>query len=494
MPIGLLTKVSGEPIDIRDTVTLNTQALDNRIHFRVSAHQDRERIPERVVHAKGYGAYGYFEVTHDVSRYTKANVFNGLGKRTPLVVRFSTARQNQGGSDVTRDVRAIAIKMYTKEGNLDLITFHIPIFIYRDPLDFSRQNRAFRKNPRTRVIDRTMRWDFLNMRPEAIHSFLWTMADLSIPDGFRKVNYFPLHTYEIYNKHGERFFVKFNFRTEIGLFNLTNAQAMAIGAEDPDYFSRDLYNAIAAKNYPAWTLDMDILTKEQITKVNYDPFDMTRLWKRGTYRTVQIGRLVLNKRIDNHFKDTEQAAFSPDNLVPGITGPHDVVFKGRKLFYPDTQNYRLGVNFDNINVNTPLYDKTYNRDGRAPVVSNMRDAPSYHRNSFNGPAPFVDEARPKDLPIILHTTAVDFQPAAEFYNEIVESDAHRQRIAENTAESLLDVTSDVANNSLRLLTLIDVDLGKRVMLALEAMKKVSPEIQEAQLTQCFADHKRNHDH
>ncbi|XP_075991159.1 catalase-like [Anticarsia gemmatalis] len=401
IPVGVLTKVSGEPLDLRDTVTLNTNIFDNKNYFRVMSHFNRERPPERVVQAKGIGAFGYFEVTHDVSSYTKADVFNGIGKRTPVMTRFS--------------------------------------------------------------------------------------VDLGTPDGYRKTNYYPLHTYEIYNKYGEIFFVKFSFRTEIGVYNLSNAQAAAIRAEDRDYYSRDLYNAIAAKEYPSWRLEMDIISKDDITRVDYDPFDMTRLWKKGTYKTVPIGRLVLNRHVDNHFKGTELAVFSPDNLVPGISGPHDSVFRSRKLAYTDAQNYRLGVNFENIFVNSPLYSKTYTRDGVPPVLDNMRDAPNYLTNSFNGPVPYVDEARPKYLPMILQSNAVDLQPSAEFYNEIVESDAHRQRIADTFAASLLTVRGDVLKKALQLITLVNVDLGHRVILALKKLRQESAQTKREQLTKCFAD-------
>ncbi|XP_075975585.1 catalase-like [Anticarsia gemmatalis] len=492
VPIGVLTKVTGEPLDIRDTVTLNTELFDNRNHFRLTSHLDRERLPERVVHSKGGGAFGYFEVTHDVSEYTKADVFNGIGNRTPVMARFSTNREKLGGNDVTRDIRAIALKMYTREGILDFITFHIPLFFYKDPINFSLNGRAFRRNPRTGLFDTTTSWDFTSLRPERMHSNLWSMSDLGIPDGYRKTDYFPLHVYEIYNKHGERFFVKFNFRAELGLHNLTNAQAMVIRAEDPDYFNRDLYNAIAEKKYPCWKVEMDIITKDKITKLDFDPFDMTRLWKRGSYITVPIGRLVMNRRVDNHFKEVEQAAFSPDNLVPGITGPHDPVFRSRKLFYPDTQNYRLGVNHDNIPVNSPLYVKTYSRDGVPPVLDNMRDAPNYHPNSFNGPMPFVDEARPKDLPVIFHSNAIDLQPMAEFYNEILESDAHRQRLADNIANSLRTAAPHVVKNTLFIMTYVDTDLGKRVRTSLKKLEKVSQQKRRREITQCFEEQDHHH--
>ncbi|CAB3254523.1 unnamed protein product [Arctia plantaginis] len=486
-PVGVLTKITGRPLDIRDTVTLNTDIFTNINFFRLNSHQDRERIPERLVHAKGVGGFGYFEVTNDVSKYTKADVFNGIGKRTPLVVRFSTARQNRGGSDIDRDAKALVVKMYTEEGNLDFITFNIPVFVYRDPIDFRSFIRAFRRNPRTQVFDNTMQWDFLTLKPESLHANLWLMSDLGLPDGFRKANYFPFHTYEIYNKEGKRYFVKFNFRTEIGLFNLTNTQGSVLRSEDPDYYNRDLYNAIANKNYPAWRLEMDILTKEDLTRVDFDPFDMIRLWKRGSYHTVTIGRLVLNKNVDNHFKDTEKTGFNPDNLVPGIAGPHDAMFRARKLFYLDAQNYRLGANAANTPINAPLYKKTYSRDGVAPVLDNMKDAPNYYPNSFNGPVPYVDESRPKDLPIILQTTAIDLQPLAEFYNEILESDSHRQRVAENVANTMLNIPHDLEKRALLLLTQVDMDLGSRVSAALEALKMVSQTERLDQITQCFAN-------
>ncbi|KAJ8723475.1 hypothetical protein PYW08_003387 [Mythimna loreyi] len=341
------------------------------------------------------------------------------------------------------------------------------------------------------MFDNIALWDFINHRPEPLHTFLWLFSDYGLPDGYRKINYFPVHVYELYNKKGEKFFAKFTFRTEQGLYNLTNAQASAIGIEDPNYFNRDLYNSIAAGNYPFWKLELDILTKHELDKLDYDPFDVTRVWKRRTYHTVTVGRLVMNKLVDNNFKDNEQSAFSPENLVSGILGPSDVVFKARKLFYPDTQTYRLGVNNANIIVNAPLYDTTYSRDGMPPVLDNMKDVPNYYPNSFNGPIPYVDESRPTERLEILHRNAVDLQPLAEFYNEIVESDAHRQRIIENFATSLVPVPLDVEKKALRLLTLVDIDLGRRVRVALAAARNVVPEKRLNELAQCIANVNQN---
>lgn len=483
------TTLSGDPIDIRDTITLNSDVFNNKHHFHQTSHVIRERIPERIVHAKGIGAFGYFIVTNDVSKYTKADLFNGVGKRTPVFGRFSTANQNLGGSDLLREMKGISMKFYTRQGNLDLICLHVPV-LYKEPFEFLGFIRAVRRNPRTRLFDNTQLWDFLNLKPDFIHVILWLFSDVGIPDGYRKMDNFPFHTYEMYNEQGEQYFVKFNFRTEIGLYNLTNAQAQAIGVEDPDYYMRDLYNAIEAKDYPSWRLDMDILTKEDLTKVDFDPFDMTRLWKRGTYQTVTVGRLVFNKRVDNAFQTDELSAFNPDNLVPGIVGPADFIFKARKVFYPDTQNYRLGVNHMNAFINAPLYDKTYNRDGKPPVQDNMADAPNYFPNSFNGPMPYVDESRPTEKLMVYHRSATDLQPMAEFYNEIIESDAHRQRIADNVAITLERVPPDVEKNALRILTLIDIDLGRRVRSALQQVRaraKIPPKERYNRRAQCLAN-------
>ncbi|KAJ8723482.1 hypothetical protein PYW08_003394 [Mythimna loreyi] len=468
-PIGVWTKLTGDPIDIRDIVSLNTDIFNNKHHFLLMSHFDRERIPERVVHAKGIGAFGYYEVTNDVSKYISADVFNGIGKRTPIVGRFSTASQNLGGTDLRREFKGVSLKFYTRQGNLDLICLNIPILM-KDPIDFLSFAHASRRNPQTSIFDNTMRWDFTTLRPQFLQIFLWLNSDLGIPDGYRKMNTFPVHTYEVYNKHGETFYVKFNFRTEIGLFNLTSAQALAIGADDPDYYNRDLYNAIAAGDYPAWRLEMDILTKDDLTRIDYDPFDLTRQWKRGTYRTVTAGRLVFNRHVDNNFKDAEQTAFNPDNLVPGIVGPPDAVFKARRIFYLDTQNYRLGVNHVNSRINAPLYDRNYNRDGMPPVRNNMKDAPNYYPNSFNGPMPYVDEARPTERLFIMENAAVDLQPMSEFYNTVVDTDAHRQRMADNLAASLEGVSQDIEKKALKLLTLVDIDLGTRVTQALKVAK------------------------
>ncbi|KAL0830391.1 hypothetical protein ABMA28_002572 [Loxostege sticticalis] len=470
-PIGVLTTIAGAPVDIRQTVTLNTDIFSNMYHLDTTSHTDSERIPERVVHAKGNGAYGYFEVTHDVSKYTSADVFNGIGKKTPFFGRFSTAIQNKGGNELAREIKGLAIKLYTKEGNLDLLNLHLPVYFYRDPVDFGHFVRSFRRNPKTNIFDFTMTWDFITQKPDFLHAMLWQMSDYGIPYGYRRMDIFPIHTYEVTNKHGESHYVRFNFRTEQGLANLTNAQAQAIASQDPDYFTRDIYNAIANKNYPSWRLDMDVMTLKQATHLDYNPFDVTRLWKKGTYHTVTIGRLVVNKNTDNQFRDMEQVAFNPANLVPGIPGPVDIMFRARRFAYRDTHKHRLGPNHDNIEINFPIYRKTYTRDGKPPVRENMRDAPNYYPNTFHGQEPIIDMSYPKIRKNMFDRNSVDLQPSSEFYNHIVESDAHRQRLADNTAFTLRNVDRRIVKTTLKMLSLVDQDLGHRVAASYKAAQE-----------------------
>ncbi|KAG6445279.1 hypothetical protein O3G_MSEX003816 [Manduca sexta] len=451
-------------------MSVNSDMFTNPLHLDLSMHFSTERIPERTVYAKGTGALGYFTVTHDVSQYTKANLFNEVGKQTPVLVRFSQGLQSLGGSDLARGLKGMSVKFYTKEGNFDIICIQTPVYLYRDPLYFSALVRSFKKNPRTNLNDVTSRYDFLTSVPTSLHGYLWTQADYGVPDGYRRMDAFPVHTYELSNQNGERYYVRFNFRTEQGLANLTSAQASEISGRDPDYYARDLYNAIAQKNFPAWKLEMDVMSLLDIKGADYDPFDLTRLWKNGTYETVQVGRLVLSQNPDNYFRVIEQSAFNPGNLVPGIPGPVDYVFKARRLFYQHAQTHRLGSNFNNIEANCPRYVKTYNRDGAPPLGDNMRDYPNYYPNSYNGPLPYVDDSRPSQKLIVLHSNAADLQPHAYFYNHILKTDDERQRMVDNIVPSLLNVTPPVLQRVINFMYLIDPDLGRRVTIGLEAAR------------------------
>ncbi|XP_026498559.2 catalase-like [Vanessa tameamea] len=473
IPIGILTTSSGKPVDIRETISLNSDAFSNQYHIDLLTHANAERIPERVVHAKGTAAFGYFEVTNDVSQYIKSDVFNGIGKITPTAVRFSTVNQNLGGNDLARETKGMAVKFYTKEGNLDFVALNFPVFFFKDPVKFPFFFHALKRNPKTNLFDLSMRWDFCTKNPESIHAFLWLYSDYGIPNGYTKMDAFLIHTYEINNKYGDKYFVKFNFRTEQGVENLPSDEAEAIAARDPDYFNRNLYNAIENKMYPAWTLEMDVMSFVDIRNIDYNPFEITRLWKMGTYHTITIGRLVLDRNPDNFFRVSEMSAFNPGNLVPGIPGPMDNLFKSRRSSYRDTQVYRLGVNHNRIEVNTPLYWKVYDRDGKPPVRDNMMDAPNYYPNSFNGPVPYVDPSRPKERYTILEANAVDLDHAADFYNNYLQRD-QRERLVNNTVKSLVPVSPDLQRKAIRLLTLTDINLGIQVSEMLHDAMQMSP--------------------
>ncbi|XP_052741124.1 vegetative catalase-like [Bicyclus anynana] len=465
-PIGLLTTSSGKLVDIRETITLNSDSFSNQHHIDLVTHINDERIPERVVHAKGGGAFGYFEVTHDVSKYTKAEVLNGVGKTTKVFVRFSAVLQNLGGNDAARDVRGLSVKFYSKEGIWDLLCLSTPVFFHRDPIDFPNFIHSVKRNPKTNLFDFSTRWDFITKKPEALNGFLHVLSDYGIPNGYRKMDAFAIHTFVINNKHGDKYFVKFNFRTEQGVEVLTTDEAARVG-RDPDHFNRDVYNAIEKKNYPAWRLEMDVMTMETIKHIDYNPFEVTRLWKKGTYITVPIGRLVLNKNPDNFFRTVELSAFNPANLVPGIPGPMDNLFRTRRSSYRDAQTYRLSINHNKIKINQPLYWKVYNRDGKPPVEENMNDAPNYYPNSFSGPVPYIDPARPKERFTVFDSNAIDLEPASYFYNHYLCDDGQRQRLVNNTARTLVSVSPDLRRRVIRLLTLTDPQLGMKVEAGLE---------------------------
>ncbi|XP_053605078.1 catalase-2-like [Plodia interpunctella] len=470
-PIGLLTTGVGRPVDIRKTVTLNTNLFVNPVFTEQILHIDKERIPERIVHARGAGAHGYFVVTHDVSKYTSAAVFNGIGKKTPVFGRFSPSVPNIAGAETIRDTKGLSVKYYTEEGNFDLLSLHHPVYFYRNPSDFDSFVKAERRNPRTNILDATAAWDFRTNRPDSLHAVMWLLSDYGIPDGYRKMDIFPIHTFEIYNKHGDRFYVRFNYRTEQGLANLTTAEAQAVGSVDPDYFTRDLYNAIANKNYPSWRLDMDVIPFNDLTKLSYNPFLLTKLWENGTYETVTIGRLVFNRNVDNWFSEVEQSAFNPANLVPGISGPMDFLFTSRVVSYKDTQDYRLSVNHHNIEINKPKYTKHYLRDGKPPTLHNMKDFPNYFPNSFNGPLPYIDKNAPKERLLILETNAVDFENIAEFYHHVLKTEGERIRLAQNIAENIRFVQEPVKTRVVEMMSLINPTLGKRVAAAVQPTAK-----------------------
>src|ERR1700727_1058363 len=346
------------------------------------AHFDREVIPERRMHAKGSGAHGTFTVTRDITRYTKAKIFSEVGKQTPMLARFSTVAGERGAADAERDIRGFALKFYTEEGNWDVVGNNTPVFFFRDPLRFPDLNHAIKRDPRTGVRSADNNWDFWTLLPEALHQVTIVMSDRGIPRSFRHMHGFGSHTYSFINSENKRFWVKFTFKTQQGIQNLTDQAAEARVGKDRETHQRDLYEAIERGEFPRWKLYVQIMNEEGANTYHIHPFDLTKVWPHADYPLIEVGVMELNRNPENFFADVEQAAFAPTNIVPGIGFSPDRVLQGRLFSYGDTQRYRLGVNFNHIPVNAPKCPvHAYHRDGKMRTDGNLGRTPSYFPNS-----------------------------------------------------------------------------------------------------------------
>jgi catalase len=396
----ILTTSFGAPVDDdQNTMTAGSPgpALLQDIHLVDKlAHFDRERIPERVVHAKGAGAHGYFEVTHDVTQYTKAKFLSEVGKRIEVFARFSTVGGEKGSADAERDPRGFAVKFYTEEGNYDLVGNNTPVFFIRDPLKFPDFIHTQKRDPATNLKDPDMFWDFLSLTPESIHQVTILFSDRGTPKTYRHMHGFSGHTFKWYNEKGEYFWVKIHFRTEQGVQNLTRQEAERMKGVDPDHATRDLFQAIERGEHPAWKVYVQILTPEQVDKYRFDSFDITKVWLHGDAPLNPLGRMILNRNPENYFAEVEQAAFSPGNLVPGVAASPDKMLQGRLFSYHDTHRHRLGPNHQLLPVNSAkaVPVNNYQRDGFMRFDSNGGGSPNYYPNSFGGPVPEPQAAEP----------------------------------------------------------------------------------------------------
>ena len=345
------------------------------------AHFDREVIPERRMHAKGSGAYGTFTVTHDITRYTKAAVFSELGKKTDLFARFTTVAGERGAADAERDIRGFALKFYTEQGNWDLVGNNTPVFFLRDPLKFPDLNHAVKRDPKTNLRSAKNNWDFWTSLPEALHQITITMSDRGIPATYRHMNGYGSHTFSFINAKNERFWVKFHFKTQQGIKNLTDAESEAIIGKDRESHQKDLFESIENGDYPKWTLKVQVMPEADAKKVKYDPFDLTKVWPHDDYPLIEVGVLELNKNPENFFAEVEQSAFNPASIVPGIGFSPDKMLQGRLFSYGDAQRYRLGVNHHLIPVNSPRCPvNAYHRDGLMRVDNNQGGKLGYQPN------------------------------------------------------------------------------------------------------------------
>lgn len=382
-----LTTAAGAPVaDNNNSLTAGPrgpQLMQDVWYFEKMGHFNREVIPERRMHAKGAGAFGTFRVTHDITRYTRAALFNRIGKETPVFVRFSTVAGERGAADAERDIRGFAVKFYTEEGNWDLVGNNTPVFFLRDPLKFPDLNHAIKRDPRTGLTNPTSNWDFWTGLPEAFHQVTIVMSDRGIPDGYRHMHGFGSHTFSLLNAKNERVWVKFHWICQQGIRNLTDAQAAALIARDRDSSTRDLFDAIERGAYPRWKLCIQVMTQEQARHTAFNPFDLTKVWPHGDFPLIEVGEMELNRNPDNYFADVEQAAFNPAHVVPGIGFSPDKMLQGRLFAYGDAQRYRLGVNHMQIPINRPRCPyHSFHKDGRMRTDGNNGAAINYEPNSF----------------------------------------------------------------------------------------------------------------
>jgi catalase len=382
-----LTTAAGCPVvDNQNTMTAGPRGpvlLQDVWLLEKLAHFDREVIPERRMHAKGSGAYGTFTVTHDISRYTKAKIFSQVGKKTELFARFTTVAGERGAADAERDIRGFALKFYTEEGNWDLVGNNTPVFFLRDPLKFPDLNHAVKRDPRTNMRSAANNWDFWTSLPEALHQVTIVMSDRGLPASYRHMHGFGSHTFSFINAANERHWVKFHFRTEQGIKNLTDAEAEAIVGKDRESHQRDLFESIEKGDFPKWTLFVQIMPEADASKVPYHPFDLTKVWPHGDYPLIEVGIMELNRNPENFFAEVEQSAFNPAAVVPGISFSPDKMLQARLFSYGDAQHYRLGVNHHQIPVNAPRCPvHSYHRDGAMRTDGNHGGTLGYEPNSY----------------------------------------------------------------------------------------------------------------
>ena len=346
------------------------------------AHFDREVIPERRMHAKGWGAHGTFTTTHDITRYTKAAIVLKIGKQTPMFARFLTVAGERGAADAERDIRGFALKFHTEDGNWDIVGNNTPVFFFRDPLRFSDLNHAIKRDPRTGLRSAQNNWDFWTLLPEALHQVTIVMSDRGIPKSFRHMHGFGSHTFSMINADNRRTWVKFHFRPQQGIQNLTDEAAAAVVAKDRESNGRDLFEAIERGDFPRWRLFIQVMTEEEAKTHKHNPFDLTKVSPKADYPLIEVGVMELNRYPDNYFAELAQAAFSLAKVVPGISFSHDKMLQGRLFSYGDTQRYRLGINFNHIPVNAPKCPfHSYHRDGQLRTDGNLGATTSYNPNS-----------------------------------------------------------------------------------------------------------------
>lgn len=458
-PVSHLTTAAGAPVpDNQNSLTAGPRgpllAQDLWLNEKL-AHFVREVIPERRMHAKGSGAFGTFTVTHDITRYTCAKIFSKVGKQTEMFARFTTVAGERGAADAERDIRGFALKFYTEEGNWDMVGNNTPVFFIRDPLKFPDLNKAVKRDPRTNLRSASHNWDFWTLLPEALHQVTIVMSERGIPASYRHMHGFGSHTYSFWNAQGERFWVKFHFRTQQGIQNLTDEQARELIGKDRESHQRDLYEAIERGDFPKWTMFIQVMPEADADKVPYHPFDLTKVWPKKDYPLIEVGEFELNRNPENFFADVEQSAFAPSNLVPGIGASPDRMLQARLFNYADAQRYRLGVNLHQIPVNAPRCPVHSNhRDGTGRTDGNFGGALHYEPNSFGY---WRQQPEHREPPLRINGLAAHYdfrEDDADYFSQpraLLEgmNAAQRQALFDNTARAMGDAPEFIKHRHIR---------------------------------------------
>lgn len=472
-----LTNAAGAPVaDNTNSTTIGSRGpmtLQNPWFIEKLGHFDREVIPERRMHAKGSGAFGTFTVTHDITQYSKAKMFEKVGKETEVFARFSTVAGERGAADAERDIRGFALKFYTDEGNWDLVGNNTPVFFLRDPLRFPDLNHAVKRDPKTNMRSAQNNWDFWSMLPEALHQVTITMSDRGIPKSYRYMHGFGSHTYSLINANNERVWVKYHWRCQQGIECTSDEEAAAIVATDRESFQRDLFDAIENKDYPRWNLEIQIMTEEQANNHFENPFDITKVWSQKTFPRIPVGVLELNRNPENYFADVEQAAFNPANIVPGIGLSPDKLLQGRLFSYGDAQRYRLGVNHPLIPVNAPKCPyHAYHRDGQMRVDGNYGATTHYQPNSYDE---WKEQPDTKEPPLEVQGAMDSYEPKDEQSDDCFHQPGDLYRLMtpekrdiliDNTARNMQGTTDNIRERHAAHCYLADPEYGTRLAEAL----------------------------
>lgn len=467
-----LTTAAGAPVtDNQNSMTAGPRGpmlLQDVWFLEKLAHFDREVIPERRMHAKGSGAYGTFTVTNDITEYSKADLFSEVGKQTDLFIRFSTVAGERGAADHERDIRGFSMKFYTDEGNWDLVGNNTPVFFHRDPLKFPDLNHAVKRDPRTNLRSNNNKWDFWTSLPESLHQVTIEMSERGIPKSFRHMHGFGSHAFSMINDKNERVWVKFHMRTQQGIETITDEEAAKLVAHDRESNQRDLYNSIENGDYPKWKMYIQVMTEEEANNMPYNPFDLTKVWYKKDFPLIEVGEFVLNRNPENYFAEVEQAAFTPANVVPGISFSPDKMLHGRLFSYGDAQRYRLGVNHNLIPVNQPRCPyHSYHRDGAMRVDGNMGSTLHYEPNSYGEWRDNPEHHEP-DLAIEGDANHFDFREDDDNYFEQpgklfnLMNAEQKEKLFGNTMRALDGVEEQVVHRHIKHCYLADPEYGKGV--------------------------------